>query len=96
MARRFREIDLARTVAILMMALIPCLQAHCLWMGTTPASASIASRGFSSVRTSSAIRLPSMTLPTMSNAPTSETHLLREPVSAIDGLSRLHWLAGSS
>src|SRR6266542_3938112 len=38
----------------------------------------------------------SMTLPTMSNAPTSETHWLCEPVSAIDGLLRLHWLAGSS
>src|SRR6186713_1939594 len=38
----------------------------------------------------------SITLPTMSKAPTSETHLLRAPVSVVEAVSRLHWLAGSS
>src|SRR4030095_16503289 len=38
----------------------------------------------------------SITLPTMSWAPTSDTHLLREPVSAMVGPPRLHWLGGSS
>src|SRR5918995_5874278 len=38
----------------------------------------------------------SMTLPTMSYAPTSETHLLRAPVVTAEGPLTLHCSAGSS